>query len=149
MTMKKYMIVFILILTIPLFATYRRHDTLLDGTLAVVATTTATNGSEFTSKDLITYDTPYIGVTAIFTRAAGSALTIDFTFEVSFDNGTTWATFKGVDVKVATNTAAVTGTTVRVFYEMAVYGASHIRLKSVKNNDTANNITAVNVIISR
>ena len=155
--MKKYILILIFILTVPLLATYKRHDALLDGTLGVLATATATNGAEFTSEEVIVYDTPVIGVTAIYSRAAGSALTVDFVFEVCYDGGSdgpplataTWATFNGTDIKIATETAAVTGTTVRVFYEMTVYGASHFRVKSITNNDTANNITAVNVVVSK
>ena len=155
--MKKLIIISILILAIPLLATWNRSDALLDGTLGVLATATATNGAEFDSEEVIVYDTPFIGVTAMYNRAAGSALTVDFVFEVCYDGGSDgpaltaahWATFNGTDIKIATETAAVTGTTVRVFYEIAVYGASHFRWKSVKNNDTANNITAVNVVVSK
>ena len=147
--MKKHLIIFLLILAVPLMGTWRRSTALLDGTLGVAATATATNGTEFESANLIIYDVPYIGVTAIFTRAAGTALSVDFVFEVSFDNGTTWATFQGTDIEIATNTTAVTGTTVRCFYEFRVYGASHIRLRSVLNNDTVNAISAVQVVVSR
>ena len=155
--MKKLIIISILILAIPLLATWNRSDAILDGTLGILATATATNGAEFTSEEVIVYDTPVIGVTAIYGRAAGSALTVDFVFEVCYDGGSGgpaptaahWATFNGTDIKIATETAAVTGTTVRVFYEIAVYGASHFRVKSITNNDTANNITAVNVVVSK
>ena len=155
--MKKLIIISILILAIPLLATWNRSDALLDGTLGILATATATNGAEFDSEEVIVYDVSAIGVTAMYNRAAGSALTVDFVFEVCYDGGSDgpapatahWATFIGTDIKIATETAAVTGTTVRVFYEIAVYGASHFRLKSITNNDTANNITAVNVVVSK
>ena len=155
--MKKFIMILILILTVPLLATWNRSDALLDGTLGILATATATNGAEFDSKEIIVYDTPFIGVTAMYDRAAGSALTVDFVFEVCYDGGSDgpapatahWATFNGTDIKIATETAVVTGTTVRVFYEIAVYGASHFRVKSITNNDTANNITNVNVVVSK
>ena len=155
--MKKYIVVLMLILAVPLLASYRWHGALLDGTLGVVATDTATNGTDFDSKEMLVYDVPIIGVTVIFSRAAGSASTVDFAFEVCYDGGSNgppvtgahWATFKNTDIKVATNTVAVTGTTVRVFYEISVYGASHFRVKSIKNNDAVNNITAVNVVVSK
>ena len=155
--MKRYLAILILILAVPLVASYRWHDALLDGTRGVLATDTATNVTDFTSKDMLVYDVPVIGVTVMFDRAAGSASTVDFVFEACYDGGSNgppvtgahWATFAGTDIKVATNTAVVTGSTVRVFYEVAVYGASHFRLKSVTNNDVANNITAVNVVVSK
>jgi hypothetical protein len=153
-TMKKHLLIFILLLAIPLLATYTKHDALLDGTLGVLATATATNGpaADFLSKHIGVANAAYIGVTVLFTPAAGSASTVDFVFEVSYDGGGSaghWATFAGAEIKVATNTPAAEGSIVRVFYEMAVYGASHFRLKSVKNNDAANDITAVNVVVSR
>jgi len=155
--MKKFILISILILAVPLMATWSRSGALLDGTLGITATNTATNGAQFDSKEIIVYDTPFIGVTAIFTRAAGSALTVDFVFEVCYDGGNNgpapatahWATFKGTDTKIATQEAATTGTIVRCFYEIRVAGASHFRLKSVKNNDTVNDITNVNVVVSR
>ena len=155
--MKKYIVVLMLILVVPLLASYRWHGALLDGTLGVVATDTATNGTDFDSKEMLVYDVSAIGVTFIFSRAAGSASTADCTFEVCYNGGSNgppvtgahWATFKNTDIKVATNTVAVTGTTVRVFYEISVYGASHFRVKSIKNNDAVNNITAVNVVVSK
>lgn len=155
--MKKLIVILMLILVIPLMATYTRHDALLLTSVDILATGTATNEAEFTSKDLLVYNVPIIGVTAIFSRAAGSASNIDFVFEVCYDGGSNgppvsgahWATFVGAEINVATNTEVVTGTTVRVFYEISVYGASHFRLKSVKNNDGANDITGVNVVVSR
>ncbi len=147
--MRNYFIVFILILAIPMLATYRRHTDILDGTLGVGTSTTATNGTDFTSANIKIHDVPFIGITAIFTRAAGSASLVTFLLEVSYDGGTTWATFKGTDITIATNTAAVTGNIVRCFYEVQVWGASNIRLKSIQNADGANAISAVNVVVSR
>ena len=155
--MKKLIIISILILTVPLLATYKRHDALTAGTLGVLATATATNGTDFTSVELPVHNTPFIGVTAMYNRAAGSALTVDFVFEGCYDGGTDtepvatahWATFKGTDIKIATQEAVVTGTTVRCLYEIRVAGISHFRWKSVKNNDTVNDITNVNVVVSR
>lgn len=147
--MKKLIVILMLMLVVPLMATYRRHTAFLDGTLGVGTSSTATNGSEFESANIKIHDVPFIGVTAIFTRAAGSTSTVEFIFDVSFDGGATWATFIGTDVEIATNTAVISGTTVRCFYEISVYGLSNIRLRSVKNNDSSNAISAVNVVLSR
>jgi len=147
--MKKHIMIFLLILMVPLLAADKRHDALLDGTLGILASATATNGTDFDSVELPVNGFTVIGVTVMFARAAGSALTVDFIFDISYDGGTTWATFIGADVKIPTQTTPIAGTTVRAFYEIVVHGVTDFRVKSITNNDDVNNITEVNVVVSR
>ena len=112
------------------------------------ASTTATNGVEFTSTAI---SVPYSVISAVllatFTRAAGSAsLTVDFYVQVSPDNGTTWYTY--TSLAVTTGETVVSGTTVNYAFPINLAGVTHIRLWKVVNNDTANNLTAVNAGIA-
>lgn len=93
-------------------------------------------------------------LTMTFTRAAGSAtLTADFYFQVSYDNGTTWADFHDAVsdadyLSIITGHAVVSGTTVRVSRIISIAGISHIRLAKITNNDSANALTLCNATVS-
>jgi hypothetical protein len=115
--------------------------------ISVNASATATNGSEFTSREQ-SAKAQAGQIIITFTRAAGSSsLTVDFYFQISFDGGTTWADYvEGVGVE--TGHAVISGTTVRVSRPISLAGCSHIRLAKIVNNDTANNLTAVNAAFS-
>jgi hypothetical protein len=115
------------------------------------ASATVTNGVDFTSA---TVRASYIGrpsvgaISVTFTRAAGSAtLTVDFYFQASYDNGTTWADYIE-SFSVETGHAVLSGTTVKVTKPINLYGVSHLRLSKIVNNDTANNLTACNATFS-
>ncbi|MBA7638605.1 hypothetical protein ES703_46261 [subsurface metagenome] len=109
---------------------------------------TATNGTEFNSRELSVKLKETVAIIVVFTPAAGAADTVDFSFESSYDDGYTWATFEGVVIAVPTNQAAVIGSVVRVLKIVKTYGSSHLRLKAVVNNDGANNLTDINVVMS-
>lgn len=82
-----------------------------------------------------------------FTRAAGSASTLDFYFEFSHDDGTTWTDYDDITEQIATNTTAYSGTTVRVMEFVYVDGMTDLRLKKITNGDATNGVTAVNVTL--
>jgi len=133
----------------PAAADYRWSQDFLAVAVNVAANTAATNGAEFTSVNINIANQAGTGaITVTFARAAGTAATVDFAFEISTDGGATYATFEGGTISVATQHAVISGTTVRVAYLVDLGGVSHIRLKSITNNDLANNITAANVKIS-
>lgn len=116
----------------------------------ITASTTITNGTEFTSVNIPIGATtiPIVGVTVLFTRTTGGAATLDANFEVSYDNGTTWASFDDAQLQIATNHTVVTGSIVRFYQPLPVYGVSHIRLKSLVNNWSGGSLTLVNVYLT-
>ena len=147
--MKSLRWILLFLLTIGLLGSYNTNYVFVTGDVDVAAGVTKTNGVDFTSKEVPVRVAPLIALTVIFERAAGSSSTVDFAFEVSYDGGTTWATFKGVAISVRTDHSVVSGNVVRVFQLVNVPGASHIRWKSVLNNDSGNNITKCNVVLSK
>lgn len=144
----KYLISIILLIMLPLSGVWSRSRGFLPSAVNVDASATATNGVEFTSRELNVKNAQIVAFTVNFTRAAGSSSTVDFAFEASFDNGTTWATFEGVTISIQTDHSVVSGTTVRVLKLVNIPGVSHIRAKSITNNDSGNNLTACNVTLS-
>lgn len=124
----------------------------LDTAEDVGTNTAATNGvgNDFLSNEVWVSRRGYASVVLIvceFTRAAGSASTVDFYFQVSYDDGTTWADYD-VTREIATNTTVISGTTVRQAYRMGSEGISHWRLSQIDNNDASNALTACNASIS-
>ena len=106
-------------------------------------------GNDFLSNEVWVSRRGYSSIVLItceFTRAAGSASTVDFYFQVSYDDGTTWSDYDLIEI--ATNTTVISGTTVRVSYPFNSQGASHWRLSSIDNNDVSNALTACNASIS-
>lgn len=94
----------------------------------------------------------YSGVVALictFTRAAGSASTLDFYFQASHDGGETWENYDSITIEIPTNQAVYSGNIVREVYFVYVYGLTHLRMRQIINNDGANNVTAVNVTLSQ
>ena len=117
---------------------------------AITATGSATlvHGTDFTSSELKLPSgySPFYGVIVAFTRVTGAASTLDVDFQVSFDDGTTWASYDDAQIQVATNHAAISGNLVKYYTMMALHGVTHIRLYSVKNN-WATDCTVFNVTL--
>ncbi len=137
-----------LILILPLFGL--EPTAFLSSGENVNASTTAVNGTDFTSVEIFVarFEEKFIGaITVTFTRAAGSASTVDFEFQASYDGGTTWSTAYYVRIQVPTNETAVSNV-VRATREVQFYGVSHVRLYRIVNNDGANNLTACNATLS-
>lgn len=145
---KKYLVILTLLLFIPLFGSHSFNEAFLATAIDVNAGNTATNGSEFTSLEISIGQSSRVALTCMFTRAAGSASTVDFAFEASYDGGNNWATFEGTTIRIATNHSIISGTTVAVLKLANTPGISTLRLKSIKNNDGVNNLTNCNVILS-
>ena len=156
--MKKLALVLLVTcLALPLAASYHKSWTMLTASVDCAADTVLTRGTDFTSRPIPIGKESYprdCSVTITFTRAAGSASTVDFEFEVSTDNGATWSLLREADtldtplIQIPTNTPVITGTTVRVTFYMNIPAVSHIRLRSIDNNDVANALTAINVTLS-
>lgn len=144
----KFMILVILLLMLPLSGAWRHNTDFLSTAIDLNAGLTATNEAEFNSRGLNVMNISVIALTATFTRAVGAADTVDFAFEASYDKGVNWATFRGVVIEIPTNQAVVSGTTVAVMVLVDLQGISHLRLKTVTNNDGATDLTAINVTLS-
>ncbi len=151
--MRKGIFIFIalILFTTLLSGTYRyQRDFLATADAEVTTGDTEVNVTDFTSREIKisrVSDPETVAITVTFARATGSAATVDFAFEASFDGGRTWATFEGVTIKVASNHSVISGTTVRVITLVNTPGVSHLRLKSIKNNDSGS-VTACNATLS-
>lgn len=138
-----------------LYAPHKYLGTFLDTAVDVNADTLYTK-STWTADEIINVadlgSKPQVSVVFTFTRAAGSASTVDVYFQASNDGGTTWATFgtstTSYLISVKTEEAVISGTTVRVIFQINTYGFSDLKLWKIDNNDVSNNITACQVYIS-
>jgi hypothetical protein len=157
--MKKTILILALVVlaAIPIGAAYNYSKLFITAGVSCNASSTVNNdGKDFTSINVgpIPNDVNTALLTLTFTRATGSAtLAVDFYFQVSYDNGTTWADLHDAVsdadyLSVLTGHAVVTGTTVRVSRTIILNGVSHIRLSKIVNNDSGNNLTACNATIS-
>jgi len=151
--MKKYFSIFLgfLLLSFPAYLLFANtHVAFLAADISVNAGTTKVNGTDFTSAEVYIANHGLKEVSAIkitFTRAAGSSSTVDFEFQVSLDGGTSWSTAYYVKVQSTTDETAVSNV-VRKIQLVNIYGITHIRLYRVVNNDSGNNLTAVNASVS-
>ena len=88
-----------------------------------------------------------------FTPAAGAAVSVDFEFAISSDNGLTFSTGTGADsyIRIQVNTnvqgEALTGI-VRIQRECQFHGATHVKLYRIVVGSGAGNCTAINARIS-
>jgi hypothetical protein len=124
-----------------------KKDFLATALAALAAGATKVHVTDFTSRTLhIGHSFQSKSLIFTFTRAAGTANTVDFAFEVSVDGGTTWATLEQ-EFKIPTNQDPVSTTVVRVVKELEAITADYIRLKSITNNDGVNALSALNVTL--
>jgi hypothetical protein len=139
-----------LLVSVSLFPDVLTKTDFLATATTITASTTVTNGTDFTSREITVGAAAdnVVGITVLFTRVTGAASTLDVAFEVSYDNGTTWATLEDGTFSVATNHAAITGNTVRAFKMYNLYGVSHMRVHTMLNNWSGGSLTAVNVILT-
>lgn len=116
----------------------------------VNASATAVNQTDFVSgNEPISFPgySSVVAITITFTRVAGSASNIDFEFQVSNDDGTSFSTAAYVTISAPTNSDADSNV-VRHTELVNIHGLSHIRLYQIVNNDGANNVTACNATLS-
>jgi len=147
-------IAIILFLVAGLPAQYVRGNwPFLTAAVSLDASATKTNGTDFTSAELNVTEVQLVLVTMTFTRAAGSASKVNFYFQVSYDDATTWSDYmepiSGAEyIGIATNHDVISGTTVRVSQPFMLSNVTHLRLTKIVNGDGANALTAVNVSMS-
>jgi len=145
---KLFAVLLVLLLATASFGDHRGESDFIATAIATITTgATATNGSEFTSREL-PVRTQMATITVTFTHAgAGDGANVDFYFQASYDNGSTWTTNEFILTQVASNIApAAAGA--RIYSAVDWFqGISHIRLWKVTNNDAAS-ITLVNATLS-
>lgn len=150
--MRKIFLISVLaiLLLMPVWGRWQKDWVMLDAPINIGTDVTAWLTTDFESpaRDVRHYDG--CTLTIIFTRAAGAADTVDVDIEIH--NGREWASLRQYNgnplIQVPTNTGAITGTTVRIGYQVDLSGVKYIRIRSVENTDSANAITNFNVTIS-
>ena len=157
--MKRYILILVLILVIPMSGNVRKWDSFLlnqydvETAIDIVASATATNGTDFTSDEIAIEHSAWVLISVTFARAAGSSSTVDVELEVSSDHKNSWSTYRSGSgtspmVQVRTDSPVISGTTVKMSYQINGTGISHFRIKDIENTDSSNAITAVQVQIS-
>lgn len=163
--MKKSFVILIGILLVVLASSievkgsHYAHAWLISQDISVPAGVTKSRGDTFDASTFVT--TPfgidpvdYVAIQVIFSRAAGSASTVNVEFEASCDGGRTWALLRSLDaldealIQIPTNETAFAGNIVKIIGQARAHGLSHIRLRSVENGDGVNDITRFNVLVS-
>jgi hypothetical protein len=146
--MKKFKTLALIIFVIAFMSVARADTTAFLATaVSVNATVTKVIVTDFPDHKIPLGGKETATFTFEFTRAAGSASTVDFRIQGSKDDGATWTTF--YTFQIPTNTVIVTGTTVRVLYDVNLpAGYTHVRLYSIYNSDATNNLTEVNAYMS-
>lgn len=131
-------------------ANVARKENFLAAAATITASTTVTNGTEFTSTEIEVRTTmsPVMGVTATFTRTTGGAATLDIYFQVSYDGGTTWADFDDATIQISANHTVVTANVVRYYQPLPLYGVTNIRISKMVNNWAGGSLTAVNATLT-
>jgi len=122
----------------------------LPSPISVGANATATNGANFSSREITIGESALeiASIAVMFTRTTGASNTVDFYFDVSFDDGTTWATLVDGNFSIATNYPAISGNNVCALKMYNLYGISKIRLAKIVNTWTGGDLTNVNVSLS-
>jgi len=123
-----------------------KQQNFLAAAIDLNASASKVHASDFTSIVLNAGEGEYTYFVIEFTRAAGAASNLDVEIQASFDGKVTWNSIEDL-FQVPTNTVPVTGTTVRKMASTSLPAACPIRLGRVKNNDGANNLTALQVSV--
>ena len=123
------------------------EDFLATAVSSIAKTVTATNGTDFTSREL-GVPTDMATLTIVFTGEDGmDGSDVDFYFQASYDGGSRWTTNEEF-IKISKATYDTTPYLVRHSQVDWYQGISHIRLWKVTNGDTGKSITAVNATLS-
>ena len=119
------------------------------------AATTATNGTEFTAVPIKVSrrdgggHSSVVTITISFTTDGGGidSNDVDFYFQASYDNGTTYTSDEFVIIDCPADTTA-SSNAVKHMEQVNVYGISHLRLWKIVNNEADDTITLINATIS-
>jgi len=153
MRIKTWLVILAILLVVPAFADYSGYETFIAADIAsLAASSTATNGSEFTAVAInCTWPPQRASMTTalivIDFTGDGSmdGADVDFYFQVSYDGGTTWTTDEVVIIDCPSDTDHSSNTVIHA--ELINIKWSHIRLWKVVNGDAANGLTLINAYI--
>jgi len=131
---------------------WKANQDFLATAVACAKSTTVTNVTDFTSRSIrvsrgIHYSGEFCLLTITFTRTTGTSSEVDFEFQASFDDGTTWCTDAFIKISIATNRTAVSNVVRHCSVEL-IPGVSHLRLYRIVNNDASTDLTACNATLS-
>lgn len=150
--MRKFAFILILLFSLAIVSVsdVQKQKYFLPEDIDIAKSDSAVNGTDFESWEAPLQSSwlPVVGIVVIFTRDTGDADTLDVNFEVSYDNGTTWASYEDGKIQVPTNYSADGDGTVRYYQPLPVYGISHIRVSSIVNNWSGDEVADVNVSFS-
>jgi len=119
----------------------------------VDAGATKTNGSTLTSL-VVPVVKDNVAMTMEFSRGAGTADTLDIELEgrSKSTGDTDWSILRNTSgvpmIQVATGTDVITGTTVRLKLMFNFYGIKRLRVRSIHNGDSVNNVTAIQLTLN-
>ena len=134
-------------LTLMLSAGWTYKEDFLTVGVSCAHSETLVNATGFISIHVTSGRSPAGTLTITFTRTTGTASTVDFQFQGSFDGGTTWTTSYFVHIAIATNTTAVSNV-VRDSTLINLNGISHLRLYQIVNGDASTDLTLCNATLS-
>jgi len=131
------------------FADYRSGKNFLATAYASISAGATYTKSSWTSAEELVLPTEKATITIIFTHdgSVGTAQEVDFFFQVSYDNGSTWTTDGYVEVDVETDDDH-SSNIIRHAEPITGPGISQIRLYKVVNNDASTAITLVQATLS-
>ena len=141
----------IVVLYVPMGSqSYITNAAFLGTAVSCSAGNTLTNGTDFTSVPVRVSHSGYgsvVAITVTFTRTTGTSSTVDFEFQASYNNNTTWSTAYFVRIQVVTNETASSNVVIKTTL-VNVHGISHLRLYRIVNNDGSTDLTACNATMS-
>ena len=123
-------------------------DFLATAEASIALSTTAVNGTAFDSRSLVV-PTSMATITITFTGDASSdGGSVDFYFQSSYDNGSTWTTAELIKISVDSDEISASPYLVSKSFVDWYQGISHVRLWKVVNGDATSAITLVNATLS-
>ena len=139
----------VIILIIPAFGNLRYSYNFLAADETVDDNVTSVHGTGHTSRSIDISTQASIGlITVKYNPVTPAAVSIDFEFIVSYDNGTTYTSSFYIRVRSNTDATADTDGEIIVANAVNLYGVSHIRLLNIVVNNGAGNCEAINATMS-
>jgi hypothetical protein len=145
---KKFALVIALILLVMPVVSQQGYVAFLTTAVDVNGGATATNGAEFNSIPVSTLglDTVILIITFTGDGTVAESDDIDFIFEISWDDATTWTTTDIFEVDCPADSEHASNIVIHPEF-WRVRAATHIRLDKIVNNTTSENVTACNAYL--
>jgi len=148
--MKKLLIgLAVIVLILPCFGNLRYSYDFLAADETVDDNVTSVHGTGHTSRSIDISTQASIGLISVkYDPVTPAAVSIDFEFIVSYDNGTTYTSSFYIRVRSNTNATADANGDIIVSNAVNLYGVSHIRLLNMVVNNGAGNCAEINATMS-